>query len=215
MFLGITLIIILPLIWIFRIDIEEDIGKLFTALFMIIMFVIFAGHNFHYVSTSTNEASLNLNRYLSLKYIGIDIDMNTITDYLEQKTMETNTDLFLKEFNPIQKEKIIKIKIIILEIENSIEKLKELKSETSSYNRQYITTSIQKHEKLKKQIEEKYKKIYLNFETAYVTNESKKIEGENNFNPLSQELLDFIDNTLIEAETISKTLVDESLKEKE
>ena len=214
LFIGITLIIILPLIWILKIDIEDTLKPL-IALFMVIMFIIFIGHNFHYVSTSTNEASLNLNRYLSLKYIGINIDMNTITDYFEQKTIKSNADSFLEEFNPIEKEKINKIKIIISKIDNRIEKLKELKVDTSSSNSQYITKRIKKHEKLKRQLEERYKKIYLNFETAYVMNESKKIEGENNSNQLSQELLDYIDKTLIEAETVRKTLVDESLKEKE
>ena len=211
----IYLIIILPFILIFKLDVDREEGTFFTAVFISIMFILFTIHNIYFVVEKKNFHHMTLENYFEFNYFGVNINFNKSIDdtikYFKTKEIENNINSFLEEFSPAQKEKIDKIDKIITNTEDKIERLNELKLEISSRNNQYIIDKIKKYEQLNSQLKRKYKKIYENLETAYVKNESRKIEKGQKYH-LSIEISNLIDNTLIEAENISKILADENLK---
>jgi arsenate reductase-like glutaredoxin family protein len=122
-------------------------------------------------------------------------------------------DAFLAEMSPELARKIDKIKEEISLTEAKIQKLSELKLKHPNYAGR-IETSLRQWKVLQEKLKLSLKEIRDVVESTYITYELNKIQGGNQFNKISEQLLSSADSVLASA-GMTKNAIDQALNEVE
>ena len=130
--------------------------------------------------------------------------------YMEREG-EIAVNAFLEEMSPELARKIVNIEEEISLTEEKINQLSELKIKHPKYAGK-IETSRRQWEVLQDKLKHSLKEIREVVESAYVTYELDKIQGGNQFNKISAELLSAADSVLASAGT-TKDAIEEALIE--
>jgi hypothetical protein len=126
---------------------------------------------------------------------------------------EQAVNAFLEEMSPELARKIKQIQAEIALTEEKLQKLSELKLKHPNYA-ETIENSRRKWQVLQNKLKQSLKEIQDVVESTYVMYELNKIEGGNQFNKISDTLLNSADSVLISAST-SKNAIEQALNEVE
>jgi len=148
-----------------------------------------------------------------LKFVLAFFIIFTLTACYEEREGQLAVNTFLKEMSPELAQKIAKIEEEISLTEKKIDKLSELKRKHPNYAGK-IETSRRQWEVLQGKLRQSLKEIRDVVESAYVTYELDRIQGGNQFNKISGELLSSADSVLASAGT-TKNAIEQALTEVE
>ncbi len=135
----------------------------------------------------------------------------TVTACFDEMEGQQAVDAFLKEMSPELARKIDKIGKEISLTKEKIDALSELKRQHPKYAGK-IETARRQWKILQNQLRQSLKKIRDVVEGSYVTYKINKIQGGNQFNRISGELLSSADSVLASAST-TKNAIEEALNE--